>query len=200
MCVGLFKKRSADRKARSVDHAAIIEFIDSRRGVEAFLEPQTSVTKTTVVFVAGDGESLRKPFDTPKAAAEFARKHRIPLYDTNKVGYPQRMRDYNTRTAASAKKTKPAAAPNQSTTATPARWTPGHSIQLRPESSRSRGCGRLCCESIRCRLPQLSPCATLALQARILTVGTNFAPTPTWRRYRDGINSGFRRLDTLRRL
>lgn len=124
MCVGLFKKRSADRKARSVDHAAIIEFIDSRRGVEAFLEPQTSVTKTTVVFVAGDGESLRKPFDTPKAAAEFARKHRIPLYDTNKVGYPQRMRDYNTRTAASAKKTKPAAAPNQSTTATPARWTP----------------------------------------------------------------------------
>lgn len=131
MCVGLFKKRSADRKARSVDHAAIIEFVDSRRGVEAFLEPQTSVTKTTVVFVAGDGESLRKPFETPKAAAEFARKHRIPLYDTNKVGYPQRMRDYNTRTAANAKKSKPAPAPKASSTATPARWTPEQITAIR---------------------------------------------------------------------
>lgn len=57
------------------------------------------MTQTTVVFVATDGEWTRKPFDSPKAAADFARKHRVPLYDANKVGYPQRMRDYSARQA-----------------------------------------------------------------------------------------------------
>lgn len=124
MHVGLFRRRSTSRKARSADQAAIAEFIDSRRGVEAYLEPRTSVTATTVVFVAHDGESMRKPFDSPKAAAEFARKNRLPLYDTNKVGYPQRMRDYNTRSATRPKTSTPppTAAPRASRPAS--RWTP----------------------------------------------------------------------------
>lgn len=127
MHVSLFKKRSASRKARGADQAAIAEFIDSRRGVEAYLEPQTSVTKTTVVFIANDGESMRKPFDSPKAAAEFARKHRVPIYDTNKVGYPQRMRDYNTRAAGGRPKANTNTPPKSATSSAPkpaSRWSP----------------------------------------------------------------------------
>lgn len=125
MTVGLFKKRSSSRKARGVDQAAIIEFIDSRRGVEAYVEPQTSVTQTTVVFIAHDGEWMRKPFDTPKAAADFARKHRLPIYDTNKVGYPQRMRDYNTRQATKAKTRTTPSTPKPSVSGHgELRWTP----------------------------------------------------------------------------
>ncbi|WP_206501089.1 hypothetical protein, partial [Xanthomonas vesicatoria] len=33
----------------------------------------------------------------PKAAADFARKAAIPIYDANRTGYPQRMRDYAVR-------------------------------------------------------------------------------------------------------
>ena len=35
--------------------------------------------------------------ESPQAAADFARKVGIPVYDTNRVGYPQRMRDYSVR-------------------------------------------------------------------------------------------------------
>ena len=31
---------------------------------------------------------------TPTAAASFAKKHAIPLYDAAMVGYPQRMREW----------------------------------------------------------------------------------------------------------
>ena len=36
------------------DHLA--SFVSSRRGVEAFVEPPTNVTATTVVLIAHDGE------------------------------------------------------------------------------------------------------------------------------------------------
>ena len=121
MQVGFFKKRSSGAKTSSADLAAIREFVASRQGVEAYLEPKTSVTQTTVVFVARDGEPMRKPFESPKAAADFARKNGIPLYDANLVGYPQRMRDYNLRQVN--KKTRvPKAAPKPKAPV-PSRWT-----------------------------------------------------------------------------
>lgn len=102
--MGFFKGRKKgasgagrSRKERASDRNEIVDFNKTRRGVEAYLEPRTSVTTTTVVFVAHDGEWIRKHFDSPKAAGDFARKQRIPLYDTNQVGYPQRMRDWTTR-------------------------------------------------------------------------------------------------------
>lgn len=109
--VSLFKGRKrgqagSERKAKAAERAALVEFIATRRGVEAYLEPRTSVTQTTVVLVATDGEWTRKPFDSPKDAADFARKNRIPLYDTNKVGYPDRMRDYSARQAGATKKSE----------------------------------------------------------------------------------------------
>lgn len=93
----------SDRDASKADLAALREFASSRTGVEAYVEPQTTVTQTTVVLVAGDGEWTRRRIPSVKAAADLTRSLKIPLYDANRVGYPQRMRDYNAR--ASAKKT-----------------------------------------------------------------------------------------------
>ncbi|MGN6607653.1 MAG: oxidoreductase [Jatrophihabitans sp.] len=76
-----------------VDH--LTEFAGTRRGVEAFLEPRTTVTETTVVLVADTGEWTRRRVADPDAAAKWARKHGVPLYDAVKVGYPRRMREWS---------------------------------------------------------------------------------------------------------
>ncbi|WP_222706311.1 hypothetical protein [Aeromicrobium terrae] len=98
--MGLFRSRRgprSDRKATKDDLAQLRDWCASRRGVEAYVEPQTSVTQTTMLLVAGDGEWTRRRVPSPQAAADFARKQGIPVYDTNRVGYPQRMRDYTMR-------------------------------------------------------------------------------------------------------
>src|SRR5688572_18287360 len=41
--------------------ARLREFLTSREGVEAFVEPPTSVYAMTLCVVAGDGEYLRQP-------------------------------------------------------------------------------------------------------------------------------------------
>jgi len=79
------------------DLVELREWVASRGGVEAYVEPRTSMSPTTVVLVAGDGEFTRRPVSTPQAAAEFARSIGIPVYDTNRFGLPQRMRDYAVR-------------------------------------------------------------------------------------------------------
>ena len=85
------------RRATREDLAALRAWTSERTGVEAYVEPQTSMSQTTVVLIAGDGEWTRRRVASPQAAADFARKAGIPVYDTNRVGYPQRMRDYNLR-------------------------------------------------------------------------------------------------------
>jgi hypothetical protein len=84
---------STDKASRSSTRE-LSEFVDSRRGVEAYLEPKTALYSTTVLLIADDGEYLRRPISDPKQAASFCEKHDIPLYDARKVGYPRRMRDY----------------------------------------------------------------------------------------------------------
>jgi hypothetical protein len=80
-----------------VDLAHLQQFIASRQGVEAFVEPRTAVTDTTILLVAADGEWTRRRVDGPSGAAEFARRQSIPLYDAAVVGYPRRMREFNER-------------------------------------------------------------------------------------------------------
>ena len=88
-------------QSRSVDDAVtthLTQFAaDSRRGVEAFVEPKTAVTETTLLLVAFDGEWTRRVVPSPEWAHSFAEHLQIPGYDAAVVGYPQRMRDYNTR-------------------------------------------------------------------------------------------------------
>ena len=73
------------------------QFARSRRGVEAFIEPRTTVTETTLILIAHDGEWTRRRISDPAAARTFGAKLGIPVYEAQLVGYPQRMRDYNER-------------------------------------------------------------------------------------------------------
>jgi hypothetical protein len=85
------------RTAESQDIAHLRAFVASRQGVEAYLEPRTAVTETTVVLVASSGEWTRRRVDGADGARSFATRHAIPLYDVAVVGYPQRMRDWTAR-------------------------------------------------------------------------------------------------------
>jgi ABC-type xylose transport system substrate-binding protein len=95
------KRRSAagslDRAADGSDTAHLEDFARTRRGVEAFVEPPTTMTATTVVLVAHDGEWTRRRIKDAQAAHDLARKLAIPAYDAQVVGYPQRMRDWSRR-------------------------------------------------------------------------------------------------------
>ncbi|MBK1786194.1 oxidoreductase [Prauserella cavernicola] len=85
------------RKSSSADTRHLDEWAASRRGVEAFVEPKTTVTDTTVVLVAHDGEWTRRRIGSLGAAQDFGRKRSIPVYEVAKTGYPQRMREYTER-------------------------------------------------------------------------------------------------------
>jgi hypothetical protein len=107
--MGIFRGRKArtdggavvsDRNANRADLDALRAFAESRRGVEAYIEPKTSVTQTTLLLVAADGESIRRRVTSAQAAHEFARKKlNIPVYDANLVAIPSRKRDYDLRKA-----------------------------------------------------------------------------------------------------
>ncbi len=86
-----------DRAALKVDREHLEEFIRSRQGVEGYVEPRTTVTETTLLLVAIDGEWTRRRVPSPQWAHDFANRLRVPSYDAAVVGYPQRMRDYNRR-------------------------------------------------------------------------------------------------------
>lgn len=91
------KRPGAMREASSADVRHLDEWMQSRRGVEGYVEPRTNVTQTTVVLVAHDGEWTRRRIDSLDAAQEFGRKREMPVYEVAKTGYPQRMRDYMER-------------------------------------------------------------------------------------------------------
>ena len=96
---GRKQRRGAGKRRRGTaeDTAHLERFIATRSGVEAFVEPQTTITDTTVLLVATDGEWTRRRVDGPAGAAAFAKRAQIPLYDVGVVGYPQRMREWNAR-------------------------------------------------------------------------------------------------------
>jgi hypothetical protein len=97
--VGLFgvkrrrRRRGVVRQASPEDHAYLRAWAQQRRGVEAFVEPRTMMTETTVVLVAHDGEWTRRRV-TERDVRDLGKRLGIPIYDVKLVGYPQRMRDY----------------------------------------------------------------------------------------------------------
>ncbi|MFT4297016.1 MAG: hypothetical protein QM582_16560 [Micropruina sp.] len=91
--------RSRNRGA-PIDGATVAhleDFVRTRRGVEAFLEPQTTMARTSLLLVAHDGEWTRRSIESPAWGRRFAGTHGLPVYDAAVVGYPQRMRDFNAR-------------------------------------------------------------------------------------------------------
>jgi hypothetical protein len=87
---------SLDRAATKTDLAQLREFVRTRRSVEAYVEPRTNVTQMSVLLVAADGEWTRRR-TTEKAAKRLAEDLKIPVYDVQRTGYPQRMRDWSAR-------------------------------------------------------------------------------------------------------
>ena len=81
----------------SAEEAYLREWTRSHAGVEAFVEPRTAVTETTVLLVAADGEWTRRRIDGPEVARRLSRDLAIPVYDAQVTGYPQRMRDWSAR-------------------------------------------------------------------------------------------------------
>ena len=80
------------RTARDADVEHLETFAADRKGVEGFIEPETSTTTTTLVLVAGDGEWTRRRVASRDAAFDLGRRLALPVYDVAATGYPSRMR------------------------------------------------------------------------------------------------------------
>lgn len=91
------KSGTGDRPATKGDTTHLEEFVRTRAGVEAFVEPRTTVTEMTVVLVAADGEWTRRRVPDADAVRKLGSKLAMPVYDVGAVGYPQRMREYTRR-------------------------------------------------------------------------------------------------------
>ncbi|HEX3732513.1 MAG TPA: oxidoreductase [Mycobacteriales bacterium] len=106
--MGWFKRKPPPRFADAPSSQAVQHlerFTQNRRGVEAYVEPETNVTAMTVVLVAHDGEWTRRTIGSARQAAKLAGRLGIPIYDVAAVGYPGRMREWTRQ-----QKRKPAGA------------------------------------------------------------------------------------------
>lgn len=82
-------------EARGQTLAHFRDFVASRVGVEAYVEPATRFDQTTMVLIARTGEWTRRRVPDPAAARHLARELAIPVYDVQLTGYPARMRAWN---------------------------------------------------------------------------------------------------------
>ncbi len=79
------------------DEAHLRAWAAAHEGVEAFVEPRTTVTDTTMLLVDRDGAWTRRRIAGPSGARKLAKSLTIPVYDVEILGYPQRMRDHDAR-------------------------------------------------------------------------------------------------------
>lgn len=99
------RRGGGDQVASSGPTAADVEaalahlqnFVATRVGVEMYVEPRTSMTPTTLVLIATDGEWTRRRISDPQSAGRLARDLGIPVYDVQQTGYPPRMRAWTAR-------------------------------------------------------------------------------------------------------
>ncbi|MFI6425161.1 oxidoreductase [Promicromonospora sp. NPDC050880] len=81
--------------ARRQTMAHLGEFISTRVGVEAYVEPPTTDIPSTVLLVASTGEWTRRRVPDERTAFDIANQLGVPVYNVRFTGYPQRMRDWN---------------------------------------------------------------------------------------------------------
>lgn len=84
-----------DSRRATLEHLG--EFVRTRVGVEAYVEPATNETPVTVLLVATTGEWTRRRVPDERTAHDVARKAGVPVYDVRRTGYPQRYRDWNSQ-------------------------------------------------------------------------------------------------------
>ncbi|WP_415976733.1 oxidoreductase [Rhodococcus sp. 077-4] len=99
--MGFFDRfKSSGGGAKRAPEGSVAQYLAdwtaARIGVEAYVEPKTTVTPLTVVLIANDGEWTRRPLDE-KYVRKIGSDLKIPVYDVRKTRYPQRMRDYDAR-------------------------------------------------------------------------------------------------------
>jgi hypothetical protein len=90
------KKRSSAAATAAVE-AHLVSFIQTRRGVEAWIEEPAGINPASILLVAGDGEYTRRSVPSVDWAVRFVRDAGLIAYQAGIVGYPQRMRDWDMR-------------------------------------------------------------------------------------------------------
>lgn len=88
---------SGGREAERATREHLAQFVRTREGVEAYVEPETRSTPMTVVLVAVTGEWTRRRVPGERAARRLAAELGIPVYDVHLTGYPARMRAWSSR-------------------------------------------------------------------------------------------------------
>ena len=88
------RRKTKTAKTPRSDQRNVKDFVKTRSGVEAYVEPRTLDQKLSVVLVASDGEWLRFTLPDDTWLRRFAYKHGLPIYDAGVMGYPRRMREY----------------------------------------------------------------------------------------------------------
>jgi hypothetical protein len=83
---------SGDARRQTMQH--LRDFIDTRTGVEAYVEPPTAQIPATILLVATTGEWTRRRVPDEKTAFDLAGELGVPVYNVRFIGYPQRMRDW----------------------------------------------------------------------------------------------------------
>ncbi len=81
-----------EAKRETIDH--LKAFVAEHPGCEAYIEPPTPVTQTTMIVVAGTGEFTRRRVPDAETARKLAKDFGIPAFDVNLSGYPSRMRTW----------------------------------------------------------------------------------------------------------
>jgi hypothetical protein len=87
-------RRATSVPAPSEDRDRILGFLESRNGVEAYVEPRTVMHPLSVVLVAADGEWIRVALRDDAYLRELARTRGLAIHDAMRTGYPERMRHY----------------------------------------------------------------------------------------------------------
>jgi hypothetical protein len=98
--LGRLRRRSsaATRAAVRDDAQHLVTWARAHHGVEAFVEqPSEAMRVHTVVLVAHDGEWTRRRVAGATGARRLGEELEIPVYDVQRTGYPQRMRDHDAR-------------------------------------------------------------------------------------------------------
>ncbi|WP_125777378.1 oxidoreductase [Antribacter gilvus] len=96
-----FQRRSPDspRPASTPDsrretEAHLRDFVATRTGVEAYVEPAHSQMPATLLLIATSGEWTRRRVPDERAAFDLGHALGVPVYNVRFTGYPQRMRDW----------------------------------------------------------------------------------------------------------
>jgi hypothetical protein len=89
-----YSRRAKGVQLPSEDRAGMMAFIETRRSVEAYIEPKTVMHPLSVVLVAEDGEWRRFELGDDAFVREVAGEHHLPVLDAARTGYPERMRRY----------------------------------------------------------------------------------------------------------